>query len=457
MIRRSLVVLTCVLGFGCGSNSGKARATGAVQMLVSATPTEGVTINCVNVTVTGDWTGPGMPAIQHQLFKAPDGTWQGTIFKVPLSGTNPNHFVADAYTSTDCTGAAYENSANVAVTSTAIAFVSIVITLPPPPTGMNNGAPIIDSVTASTLTPEQGAPVTIAVTAHDPDGDAPLTYDFSLTTQPPGAVSTLSTSPGSPTNATFSADTQGAYVVRIIVSDGQGAADEISLPINVGPDTGTAQVTVGFTNSPSIRITGILAADAATATFTGRIQPGQEVFLNVGVTSPAGDPLTYTWDPASCGGQGNFSDYGIPNFKYFTLSADATVTSCALSVIVSDPAGASSAGTLTLTVGGAATIDVAPQITSQFQSFTSVGVGDTVNFDVTAADPKLSPLTFSWSLAGGGTLGDTPGGTANSSSNIWTATTDACTSPPTITVDVSDGLGLHTLVDFTVAVDSGCP
>jgi hypothetical protein len=82
--------------------------------------------------------------------------------------------------------------------------------------GAVNRPPIANPGQAQSV--EVGAVVTLNGSASsDPDGDA-LTYQWSLTSRPPGSTASLSSATGVVT--TFVPDIDGEYVVTLVVNDG---------------------------------------------------------------------------------------------------------------------------------------------------------------------------------------------------------------------------------------------
>ncbi|HVS85919.1 MAG TPA: hypothetical protein VHD91_09830 [Gaiellaceae bacterium] len=79
-----------------------------------------------------------------------------------------------------------------------------------------NSTPVIDSANVSDSTPTVGSPVTLSVTAHDPDGD-PLDYSWTILSAPSGSASTLSDP--SATSTSITPDVAGQYEFRISVAD----------------------------------------------------------------------------------------------------------------------------------------------------------------------------------------------------------------------------------------------
>ncbi|HZI06260.1 MAG TPA: fibrinogen-like YCDxxxxGGGW domain-containing protein, partial [Archangium sp.] len=95
-----------------------------------------------------------------------------------------------------------------------------------------------------------------------------------------------------------------------------------------------------------------------------------------------------------------------------------------------------------------------PVVVETVQSAASVGGGGSLSFLVQAMDPQASSLAFSWT-ANTGTL-STATTDIDTSQVSWTA--PACTppgAPPTVTVTVTNALGLVTSMAFTPTVTAG--
>ena len=105
----------------------------------------------------------------------------------------------------------------------------------------------------------------------DADGDA-LTYAWVVATRPAGSTAALSSATA--TNPTFSPDREGAYVLRLRVTDPTGAWSERSLTVNVGTHPPVAVVDQG---QATLLVGGTLTASAALS------------------FDDDGDALTYQW------------------------------------------------------------------------------------------------------------------------------------------------------------------
>ncbi len=155
----------------------------------------------------------------------------------------------------------------------------------------------------------------------DPDGTA-LTYSWSVTSRPGGSIAMLSDD--SIVNPTFTPDKKGAYILKLIVSDGDLTAED----------------TVQITCSNHVPV-----AEAGAPMSIPYTQTAQ---LNGSGTDPDNDPLTYAWtiESAPSGSTAALSDANIQN-PYFTSDKKGTYT---FSLIVKDNENLASApDTVTLT------------------------------------------------------------------------------------------------------------
>jgi hypothetical protein len=180
-----------------------------------------------------------------------------------------------------------------------------------------NAAPRVDSLVSSSGRVSSGAPVTLQVTASDPDGDV---LGFSWTSSCPGTFDHLDKD-----QVTFVCGrlaTGMNCTFEVAVSDGHGGAGKgrlilsSAMPvINVAPALGIVYQTAN-------------AAD-----------PGEVVLLHASATDPEGAPLVWTWKA---------SDGALLEQKDQTGSSDIHWTApskpgadCTITATATDLAGAS--------------------------------------------------------------------------------------------------------------------
>ena len=185
--------------------------------------------------------------------------------------------------------------------------------------GTEDSVPSTVSITANTLPlaeagPNQTVPVGALVTldgtgSSDPDGQ-PLTFLWTLTTQPSGSTTALSDL--TVAQPTFVADAPGSYTVTLVVNDGN-------------QDSALDTVTIMTINNPPVAGAGV----------DQTVGLGTTVQLDgSGASDPESDPLTYQWTIVSApvGSAAVLSDATLVNP---TMVADVAGTSV-LQLIVND-------------------------------------------------------------------------------------------------------------------------
>lgn len=179
--------------------------------------------------------------------------------------------------------------------------------------------------------------------------------------------------------------------------------------------------------------------------------PGDTVSLGVTAIDADGDALTYAWTASD----GSFDDptLATPVWTAGPGSASAAET---ISIVVSDPHGATAGATITIAAGsvvqtGSASVTASvnnwPQVTNLLATPSRVDAGDTTQLTATAADADGDALVYTWSTTCDGTLTESGGPDAT-----LTLTALAASGTCAITTTVSDGrggsstgtLGIHT-------------
>lgn len=229
----------------------------------------------------------------------------------------------------------------------------------------NNSAPVANagldqSVALTAIVQLDGSGST------DVDGDT-LGYSWSFTSRPNGSVATLTDS--DTPSPTFVVDIAGAYVVQLIVADGQGGSDI---------DT----VTISTANTRPVANAGLDQA----------VSVGQTVTLNgLASTDADGDALTYSWalttTPTGSAATLSGADSAQPTFV-----ADVPGEFVA-QLIVSDGTLTSEPDTVTISTGN--TTPVANAGPDQ----ENVPLGESVELSGDAStDADGNPLTYVWAL-----------------------------------------------------------
>ena len=229
---------------------------------------------------------------------------------------------------------------------------------------------VLDRIPQANAGPDQTVFVTSTVHldgsgSSDADGD-PLTYHWSIVSQPYGSGATLSDA--SVVRPSFVVDRAGHYVVQLIVND--GFAD--STPATVRIDT---------ENSPPVANAG----PDQTVPVRANVQLDGRGSFDVDK-----DPLTYRWSFVSrpAGSQATFDDVTAPN-PTFTIDYPGRYV---VQLIVND--GTVDSRPSVATIDTRNSRPVANAGASQ-----TVLVGDTVQLDGSgSSDVDADPLTFRWSF-----------------------------------------------------------
>lgn len=228
-----------------------------------------------------------------------------------------------------------------------------------------NSAPVANAGAAQST--RVGATITLDGSGStDVDGD-PLTFAWTVTSRPIASQSTLSDATA--VMPTFRIDAPGTYRFQLVVRDPSGAASSPSF------------VTASTTNSPPVANAG---PDQTVAS-------GTLVTLSAaGSTDADGDTLTFVWQftqrPA-----GSAAVLANANTVAPSFIADRRGTYI-VSLTVTDPAGASTSDTVSVTTGN--TLPVANAGPDQ-----SVALGATVQLDGSGStDVDGDPLGYAWSF-----------------------------------------------------------
>lgn len=165
--------------------------------------------------------------------------------------------------------------------------------------GQANSPPVTVTITAADNTPianagpiqsaARGTLVTLDGSASsDPDGDA-LTYTWSISSAPSGSTATLSAA--NVIHPSFTPDVTGAYVIQLVVNDGQLSSTVSTVTITAAPITSTAELIVNGSFESGLASwqqgTKIDAGSAGTCSYNAATAPGTET-----LTGFAGFPAT---------------------------------------------------------------------------------------------------------------------------------------------------------------------
>ncbi|WP_224363979.1 kelch repeat-containing protein [Hyalangium versicolor] len=368
-----------------------------------------------------------------------EGAWSGTLHNIP-AGVNRT-FTGEAF---DAQGQLLFRgiASGVTITAGETALVALTLQSLNPVPSIDNTAPCIDSVVASSSTVRPGGTIALQVTAHDADAGDSLSYAW---TAAAGSLSASSTT----TTVWTAPATEGPVMVIVTVTDSHGAFATANITLTVlpanGANQGAASFTVSFNTSPSVQ---------SITTSLSPISVGQSATLTAVGTDLDGDTLSYAWS-ASCQGTWTNANSPTASFTPSAVPSGDSCGNCALTVTVTDGHGGQNTGTLRVCVNSGSDNGVSfpPHIILAHQSAQSVTGGSLVTLRVLAEDGDGGALTFSWSTSSG-TLG-TPATGFTSSEVVWTA--PACApadAAPFITATVTNALGFSASHRFTVTVQS---
>ncbi|MBS2024266.1 MAG: PKD domain-containing protein, partial [Deltaproteobacteria bacterium] len=420
------VVLSATFITACAQP--EANRTGAAHIAV---PARGAleAIDHVNVKVLS-----GATLIAQHGLTLSDGLWEITLSGLPV-GTYT--FQADAYAGTDETAANYTGAASgIAIVAGSTALVDILMHQTGAP--ISSTGPMLESITASTQTPQPGQTVTLSATAT---GDnVSYTWTASRGSFNSSGAPVLSGS-GSPVSW-YAPAGNGPVTFTVTVTDANNNSVSATFVLTVVSTTSAA--TIELFMPP--QITALSAAED--------VQAPSHFNLSLDVTPPAPSiPLTYAWTSSGCPGDSGFSDATAaePSFSM------GTPGSCTLSVTVSaayDALGAGPYPTVSANVGisyVSITTQYAPSITLAAQTLAAANGGDTVVFDVTAEDVNSPQQTlhYAWTASDG-----SPTSGTDDASFTWQAPATIAPEGSTITVVVSND-SLSTTQTFTVTSASG--
>lgn len=264
----------------------------------------------------------------------------------------------------------------------------------------DNTAPVADAG------PDASAQISDTVTldgsaSSDIDGD-PLTFDWSIVSQPAG--STASLSDNSAVMPTFVLDVTGDYTFQLVVND--GITDSAADTVTISTDNTAPVADAGPDQTPFV---------GDTATLDGS-----------GSSDANGDPLSFAWSliNSPAGSSASLSDSTAVSP---TLDIDEAGT-YELELVVNDGQTDSAADTVMLITANSAPVADAGADQSAL-------VGQTVTLDGTAStDVDGDPLSYAWSIS------SQPAGSTSSLS-------DPTASMPTLLIDVTGTYQVQLIVN----------
>jgi N-acetylneuraminic acid mutarotase len=419
------VLLLCL----AACTSPPSQPTGSVQFAASTQQALSASdITRVKVTVSA----VDMSSLVVDMAQT-NGSWGGLIGNIP-AGSNRS-FLAEAF---DASGTLRFQGQTPGVTIPANQTTAVAITLQqtPPPTPYGNEAPIIESLVASSTSIQTGGSLSLTATVRDPNTGDTLSLAW---TASGGTFS----APSSATTTWTAPPCISLQTLTLTVRDSQGTAVSVSLAINV--------VTGAATNADLNFVFNLWPVVSSVSASLNRLDAGQSTTISALVSDGDGDTLSYQW-AASCAGTWSNATSSTATFRPSAIPAGAC-NNCRLTVTVQDARGGQTTGFLNLCVATSTTERFPPAFSNFHQSASSISPGQAVSFDVTAADPQASTLSFAWT-ATTGTLA-TAQTTATTSQVVWTAPSCAVTNvTPTVTATVTNAHGLSASRPFSL---SGLP
>ena len=231
-----------------------------------------------------------------------------------------------------------------------------------------NAIPVADAGVAQNV--RTGTIVTLdGSKSSDADGDL-ITYKWAFVSMPAGSSAALSNA--NVVSPTFTADSEGAYVLNLVVNDGKS-------------DSATATVTINASKSNSVPV--------ANASTTQNVLTGAIVTLDGSKSSDAdGDLLNYSWSFTSkpAGSNAVLSDATIVN-PSFTADVAGTYV---LNLVVNDGKVNSEPVSVTINAGSPNIAPVANAGSTQ-----NVLTGSIVTLDGSgSSDANNDLLTYSWTI-----------------------------------------------------------
>ncbi|WP_084542410.1 PKD domain-containing protein [Calidithermus chliarophilus] len=297
----------------------------------------------------------------------------------------------------------------------------------------------------STQPPANEAPVIASFSVSPQAGAAPLQVNFSWNISDPDGDS-LTCKIDADNNGTFehtvtgctSSSTRqhtypagGTYTARLVVSDPDGASDELTKTVTVGANR--APIIASFTRSPA-------SGNAPL-----------EVTFSWSVSDPDGDSLACILDVNGDGNAEFFLSPCTSGSQKHTYTASGTYTA---RLTVSDAGGLEAQQTATTTVGPGGGGNQPPVIDAFNRDPASGTAPLAVTFSWAISDPNGDPLTCKLDVNNDGTFEHTVTGCTSSSTRQHTYN---AAGSYTAKLVVSDGKGLESNKTVSVTVTSSQP
>ena len=303
---------------------------------------------------------------------------------------------------------------------------------------MNNQAPVIDSITATSLSVSNSDTVTINATAHDPDPNETAlmawTWDSTcgtLSPLPHGTVTPGNNTTHGASQITFVSPATGTTtcVVNLTVTDANGVLqNKASLNIAVNPATATGNAKILAILDTYPVISGLNATPVP-------LNKGVATTLTVTATDADGDALNYQWS-SSCVGVMATSQSASTTF---VLDPNSAATSCDFVVVVNDgnyPDGTAKGGVITnhlsLPVFSPANNSAvgAPVFGFDFQSQDTISHDDVVSMAIIANQGCAGgTISLAWASSDNQVLGSTTPAALGLDATLFNASAATYTAP----------------------------
>ena len=228
-----------------GCNQGKAKDKGAASVSVNALSISDV----VSMTVSVQGGGMGSPLVVPLAKKG--NQFSALVSDLPV-GTD-YAFTASAKDGSTPAVELYHGGVTLqTIVKNQTANIVINMNQVAPGVPMSNSAPVIDSLTASSLKVSNGDTVTISATARDPDAGETAGIGWSWTSSCAGTLSGVQTVAGTDakdgtSTVTFTAPaTDGPCQVNLTVTDVHGSLTNgasLTIQVNASTGTGNAKIT----------------------------------------------------------------------------------------------------------------------------------------------------------------------------------------------------------------------